>query len=73
MGTIHLLATRNHAVVHAGLESVQLDIYYEIRHGRRGRTVYLHCTATNTNKQNKLENNVGHSDIVESTQSQSES
>jgi len=43
---IHLLATRIHAVAHAGSESVQLDIYYEIQYGRQGRTVYRCHTAT---------------------------
>jgi len=48
MDTIHSPATRNHAAVHAGSGNVQPDIYCEIRHGRRGRTVYLHHAAMNT-------------------------
>jgi len=62
MDMIHLLATRNHAVVHADLKSVQLNRYCEIRCNRRGRTVYLHHAAMDTStdwirlKQSKLEN-----------------
>ena len=53
MDKIQSPVTRNHAAVHAGSESVQLDTYYENRYGKQGRTVYLHHAATNTDRINR--------------------